>query len=563
MLPRICKNVRIQMKTRSHLFQARTNEAIHSCLASRSSSIKYVLIINYSAIIFLLAFTWDSSKNNLVISISLFLSLLGFILSALNIRFSQALPISSRSGERSRSEKLDRNKHITYSGKVLESENRSFVRTVDALTGLKNTDFFLKMLSECTFYRRDLGHVVALFVVDVRKLRKINKYYGFRVGDSFLRQLARRMVVFASSNATVCRLGGNSFAVVYQHLNSSIDAQKLAENQLRTLTRSLYVDGYDITPEINIGVATFPEHGKNVEHLIRCAKLAVDEARKKEGSHVGVFENDMDAILKSRRTLERELRRAMSERTLILHYQPQFGLRNNEIVGVEALMRWPHPEWGMVPPSTFIPVAESTGLIRPMGVWLLRQACQQLVEWTNSGHNLRMAVNISAAQLRQPEFAQIVADCLDLTGCDASRLELEVTESLFVDPSEVSIRICLNKLDEMGVHLAIDDFGTGYSSLAYLKRLPVGKIKIDKSFVSDLGTNSMDQELVRAIIGLAKTFGKEILAEGVEDAQQNVFLRDEGCDQAQGYYFAKPMDARSCSRFLNDRKYTFENTECA
>jgi EAL domain-containing protein (putative c-di-GMP-specific phosphodiesterase class I) len=263
----------------------------------------------------------------------------------------------------------------------------------------------------------------------------------------------------------------------------------------------------------------------------------------------------MDASLKARKALERELRQAIEQGDLELHYQPQVDLRTGRIGGVEALLRWPHKSRGMIPPVSFIPLAESTGLIRPLGAWILAEAGRAARRWRDLGLELEVAVNLSAAQLRNQEIVGLVARVLADNDLTPQALELELTESLFVDPSEIALRRALERVAEMGVQLAIDDFGTGYSSLAYLKRLPVSKIKIDRSFLAEIGRERADEALVRAIIGLAKTFGKRVLAEGVETEAQRQFLLREGCDAAQGYLFSRPVGEDAVTAMLiEDRR---------
>ncbi len=445
----------------------------------------------------------------------------------------------------------------------LSGSKRDQLGGIDPLTGLRNRDQLAQLLQTKLRDTARYGGPIALLVFDVKRLRDVNGYYGYRVGDGVLQQLARRLSAVAQAGSHAFRIGNDNFALILDEADDRDQIERFARLAQLAVSRPLHINGCDISPQISVGIAMAPHHARNFEQLLHSAELALDLAKKSENADVKIFEKDMDAVLRSRRSIERELKRAMSERLLTLHYQPQFDLRSGAVCGVEALMRWPHPTWGMVPPMTFIAVAESTGLIRSMGVWLIRQACQQIVAWRDAGHDLSMAVNISAAQLRQPEMAQIVRDALAATGCEPGRLELEVTESLFVDPSETKMRLCLNRLAEMGVRLAIDDFGTGYSSLSYLKRLPVDKIKIDKSFLIDVGKNSVDEELVRAIIGLAKTLGKDVLAEGVEESAQRQFLVREGCDQAQGFYFAKPMPEQNCTIFLNNRRSLESEPICA
>jgi EAL domain-containing protein (putative c-di-GMP-specific phosphodiesterase class I) len=260
--------------------------------------------------------------------------------------------------------------------------------------------------------------------------------------------------------------------------------------------------------------------------------------------------------------LEKELRRAIEQDELVLHYQPQVDLASGGVLAVEALLRWKHPDRGTVAPQTFIPIAEASGLIRPMGAWVLAEACRAARRWHDQGLTIGISVNVSAAQLKHQDLPATVAKALESSGISPATLELELTESMFVDPAQLAMHRAVQAIAAMGVRLAIDDFGTGYSSLGYLKRLPVHKIKIDKSFVRELGSDAGDAAIVRSIIGLAHSFGKHVLAEGVEEASQYRFLLAEGCHQGQGYYFARPMPESACTEFLS-RHAVFPQLETA
>ena len=316
------------------------------------------------------------------------------------------------------------------------------------------------------------------------------------------------------------------------------------------LGRSFCIAGCELTLRIHCGAAVFPDHGASLQHLMGSAELALETARRSEGKRWSLFDPHVSRVISARKALEQELRRAIEQQAMVLHYQPQVDLATGQVTGLEALVRWPHPEKGLIPPQSFIPLAEASGLIRPLGAWVLAEACRAARRWRDQGVAIGVSVNVSAAQLKHQDLVANVAQVLQVTGLPPQVLELELTESMFVDPAQLAMHRAIQGVAAMGVRLAIDDFGTGYSSLGYLKRLPVDRIKIDKSFVRELGRDDADAAIVRSIIGLARTFGKRVLAEGVEEVDQFRFLLGEGCHEAQGFYFARPMPETACTAFL-------------
>jgi EAL domain-containing protein (putative c-di-GMP-specific phosphodiesterase class I) len=306
--------------------------------------------------------------------------------------------------------------------------------------------------------------------------------------------------------------------------------------------------GCEVTLRIHTGAALYPDHAASFDRLLRAAGLALESSRRTD-SRWQLFEPQLNKAAVARKTLERELKRALEEGQLRLHYQPQVDLATGQVLAVEALLRWQHPERGIVAPQTFIPVAEASGPIRPIGAWVLAEACRAARRWHDHGIPIGISVNVSVAQLKHQDLAGVVGQALEASRLPASVLELELTESMFVDPAELVVHRAVQAIAAMGVRLAIDDFGTGYSSLGYLKRLPVHKIKIDKSLVRELGRDAA--AIVRSIISLAQTFGKRVVAEGIEEASQFRYLAAEGCHEGQGYYFARPMPEAAYPEFLD------------
>ena len=424
-------------------------------------------------------------------------------------------------------------------------------RVLDPLTDLPGRDCLAASLTRLIEEAEGQDERLALIAFDIDRMKDINGIHGYAVGDQLLRIAARRLEGIARDG--VFRLDGDRFVIIRRGVAGIADAEIAAVAALDRIARPIRLGKatkQEMRPSASVGIALYPDHGGDFEALMRCAEMAVDDAKRAGGRRCRLFDRGMIVAMQFRKDMERDLLEAIEAGDLTLHYQPQIDLASDRIIGVEALMRWTHKERGLIPPTTFIPIAEASGLIKPMGTWLIHEACRTVKSWQAMGLDVAMAINISAAQLRQQNLPEIVADALAQNGVDASRLELELTESLFVDPSELMMRRSLDQLAEMGVGLAIDDFGTGYSSLAYLKRLPVQKIKIDKSFTQGIGREEVDEALVKVIIHLARTFGKRVLAEGVETTAQHHFLVQEGCDAAQGYLFAKPVPFAACTRHL-------------
>lgn len=421
----------------------------------------------------------------------------------------------------------------------------------DDLTELPDQAALMPFVDAAIESAKRNGRKAALIAFDIDRLKDINGCYGFDAGDRLLKEIASRL---SEVNADVTvRLGGDRFLMLMADLDEISDAEIAATGCMDRIARPIAIDAegsIELAASASAGIAVFPDHGQGFHELLQNAEMAIDSAKRAGGRRYCLFDMTMIDSLRQRRAIEHDLKIAIEEGGLELAFQPQIDLRTGIIFGAEALMRWTDPHRGPVPPSVFIPVAEASGLIKPLGSWLIHEACRRTRQWKDQGIDLMLAINVSTAQLRQHDLIDDIGAAIQEHGLKPRDIELELTESLFVDPAELMMRRTLDNLAQMGVQLAIDDFGTGFSSLAYLKRLPVSKIKIDKSFINGVGRESVDEALIRTIISLAQTFDKTVLAEGVENEAQANFLRSEGCHQAQGYYFARPLSFDACTGMI-------------
>ena len=420
----------------------------------------------------------------------------------------------------------------------------------DPLTGLANRSLMLDRLAQGLAFAHRSRRQMAVLFIDLDRFKNINDSLGHDVGDQVIVEVGRRLVRSVREGDTVARLGGDEFVVLLSDVAHADALAALACKLLGALTLPMTIRGHELSPIGSIGISVFPKDGADCSTLLKNADAAMYRAKELGRGNFQFYAEEMNARTLDRLRLEAGLRRALERQEFALHYQPQIDLVSGAVVGVEALLRWQHP--GSLPtmPSEFIPIAEETGIIVPIGEWVLRTACAQQVAWRRAGlRPVRMAVNLSARQFRQQDLAQRVALVLEQTGCDAGCLELEITESVIMEDPEVATAT-LQQLADMGVHLSIDDFGTGYSSLSYLKRFPIHALKIDRSFVRDITTDPDDAAIARAVIALAHTMKLTVIAEGVENAEQLLFLRDEGCDQLQGFFFSKPVPAQQLEAML-------------
>jgi diguanylate cyclase (GGDEF)-like protein/PAS domain S-box-containing protein len=418
----------------------------------------------------------------------------------------------------------------------------------DALTGLPNRRQLAdKVIAAAGNARRD-GRGFALLMVDLDRFRQINDSLGHDVGDRVLLEAAQRIQGCMRAEDTLARVGGDQFAVLVYDAQAA-SAEATARRVLNTVAQPCSVDGAQFTLTCSIGVAVCPQHGQTIDDLLRHAESAMREV--KSGGR-GTFRFHLartEVDLRSHMKLDHAMRQALVSGRFRLHYQPQVRLSDGMLVGAEALIRWRDPELGEVSPGQFIPVAEDSGFIVAIGDWVLSQAVRQAALWHGSGRSLPIAVNVSALQFQQAQFVDRVASVLAVSGLPPRLLELELTESILVHHADEALQR-LHALARLGVQLSIDDFGTGYSSLAYLKRFPIGKLKIDRSFIKGLPGDESDAGIVRAILQMARALGKQVIAEGVETELQRQFLHQAGCDEFQGFLYAPALDAQTFETHL-------------
>ena len=413
----------------------------------------------------------------------------------------------------------------------------------DPLTDLPNrllfTDRTEQALASAQVHKRGC----ALLLMDLDHFKIINDSLGHNVGDQLLKLVADRLKGLFGPGVTLARLGGDEFAVLAESCPQVIQAAALAQRMLNAMKDPFVFDGNQLFISASIGISLFPSDALSAEQLLRNADSALFKAKSVGREGYALYTEELTAHAQNRVEIASELRRALDQQELRVYYQPVHNLPDSRLVGVEALVRWQHPERGLVPPGEFIPIAERTGLIADIDAWVMDQACRQMCQWLADGAPLGfIAVNVSSRLFARRELYEQVAQVLHDTGLDPAFLELEVTESAVMDDPEVALEQ-LHRLRELGLRLAIDDFGTGYSSLLRLKRLPVQKLKIDQGFVAGLPWDEDDAAIVRVVIALAKSMGMQVQAEGIEQVEQARFLLEQGCDLGQGYWFGRPMSA--------------------
>jgi len=463
----------------------------------------------------------------------------------------------------------DRQGHVTGAVMVFHDVSAARAATLrmaylaqhDGLTDLPNRILFNDRLTEAmglaSRYRRQL----AVLFLDVDRFKHVNDSLGHDIGDRLLQSIAQRLLGCVRASDTVSRQGGDEFVILLSELTHAQDATVCADKLLEALRAPHRIDEYDVQVTASIGIVTYPDDGTDCETLMKHADFAMYHAKDNGRDNRQFFKQDLNLRAVKRQSLEDSMRHALEREEFSVHYQPKVNLESGEIVGVEALIRWLHPDLGLVSPAEFIPIAEECGLMVPIGRWVMGQACHQAQAWQEIGFApIRIAVNISAAELRARDFLRGVGVILEETGLDPHLLELELTETFLVQDSTAMAAV-LHNLKRLGLKLALDDFGTGYSSLNHLKRFPIDTLKIDRSFVRGITTNSDDASIVCAVISMGKNLHMRVIAEGVETREQLTFLQDRECPFGQGDYFSQPLTGKACTQLLR-RGIALDDREC-
>ncbi len=422
----------------------------------------------------------------------------------------------------------------------------------DALTGLPNRALFRDRLTHAMAQADRYHQILAVLFLDLDRFKAINDTLGHNVGDQLLKMAAERIRSCIRDCDTVARLGGDEFTIIVDDIVEVQDAAVVAQKILDTLSQPFILHGHEVFISVSIGVTLYPNDDENADNLLRNADSAMYRAKEYGRNNYQFYVADMNVKARERLMLESQLRRALDRNEFMLYYQPRVDLFTGRVIGAEALLRWRHPDMGLVPPVQFIPILEETGMIIPVGEWVLQQASSQNRAWQDLGlPPIRMAVNLSVRQFIQKDLADSVLAIIERAGLLPEYLELEITEDLLLENNQTNI-VTLTTLRNRGVHISIDDFGTGYSSLSYLKRLPIDTLKIDQSFLRDIENDPDNKAITSAIIAMAASLHLNVLAEGVETEEQLSFLRAQGCNEIQGFSFSHPLTAAEFERLLVD-----------
>jgi diguanylate cyclase (GGDEF)-like protein len=428
-------------------------------------------------------------------------------------------------------------------------ENLAFY---DPLTGLANRRLFKNRLAKAVKSVQRADSSIALLFLDLDQFKRINDTLGHDIGDALLKEIARRLDNNVRENDTVSRIGGDEFTILLIDVNNTNDVRIVAEKILLSLARPFMLNGQEIISTVSIGITMTPEDSIEPNTLMKNADLAMYRAKELGRNNFQFFSEDMNTAILHNLEIEKELHIAIKRNQFILMYQPKICIADNTITGVETLVRWRHPEKGLIPPDSFIPIAEETGQIIKIGAWVLEHSCHEMGALIREGlmpKNSKVAVNLSAKQFSDPHLLQTVLDILIQSKIDPLNLELEITESIIMDDVEAAISI-MEAIKSKGINLAIDDFGTGYSSLAYLKRFPIDVLKVDRSFVSDIPEDKTDMAITSAVIAMAHKLGMKVVAEGIETQEQLDFLKENNCDDGQGYLLSRPLTLPQLHHFL-------------
>ena len=413
----------------------------------------------------------------------------------------------------------------------------------DALTGLPNRLMLVDRLNQALPKASRHHHKIAVLFLDLDKFKNINDTLGHDVGDDLLRVVAQRLKDCLRESDTVARLGGDEFVVILEEIHHQHEAVKVCRKILETLYQPIFLGEHEISTSASIGVSLFPDDSHDVDGVLKCADSAMYRAKEQGRNNFQIFETEMHTSAFDRILMENSLRQATERGEIFLHYQPLIDLTSGKLIGCEALARWRGPDGELIPPAAFIPVAEETGIIIPMGKWILQKGCRQNKEWIDKGGKaVPISINLSARQFKQHDLIEMITSILQKTGLPPRYLTLEITESCMMEDVDDTINV-LQHFHDMGIGIAIDDFGTGYSSLRYLQKFPLNMLKIDREFVKDILSNEANHTIVQAVISLAHNLGLAVLAEGVETVEQQDFLKKKGCEQAQGFLYGRPVEA--------------------
>jgi diguanylate cyclase (GGDEF)-like protein len=456
-----------------------------------------------------------------------------------------------------------RNHHLTATVEDRHGAEAEFKRLAlyDQLTGLPNRSLLRDRLDQYLAEAKRFNHLLGVIFLDLDRFKYINDSLGHAAGDTLLQMAAQRMQSCLRNNDTVARFAGDEFVIILSGFRGMQNLPHIARKLLKTLADPYQLEGQEVLSSASLGIAIYPQDGTSIEQLMRNADTAMYEAKEANGNTYRLFSREMEHKLSQRLEMETSLRLALHREEFFLLYQPQFDMRNQQLVGIEALVRWNHPVRGLLTPESFIDLAEETGLIAPLGDWILRKACTQWQQWQKTdGQPLRLAINLTNRQFQNASLARDIQSIIEKTGLPPQCLELEITEETLMQNASLADK-SLRQLKELGVQLSIDDFGTGYFSLTYLQNLPIDRLKIDPSFVQGGPGDRNHASIVTTIIDLARNMDLQLIAEGVESAGQIDFLIQKGCHIGQGYYFSEPLDGDGIENLIKSLPAPLHGTD--